>query len=123
MGELVKIKQVENLQAELDKIATVEQLAKDAGELAAEAKLDAATAASAKNSTRVKETIKGIVSHPSAKIQLQLSSTIANDQDVQVFINGILITKLTAELGTDMVEFSVPYSIDATDSVIIYYST
>jgi tRNA uridine 5-carbamoylmethylation protein Kti12 len=123
MGELVKIKQVENLQTELDKIATVEQLAKDAGELAAAAKLEAAAAASAKNSSRVKETIKGIVSHANTKIQLQLSGTIANDQDVQVFVNGVLISKLTAELGTDIVEFSVPYSIDATDSVIIYYST
>ncbi len=123
MGELIKIKQVENLQTELDKIATVEQLAKDAGDLAAAAKLDAAAAASAKSSSRVKETIKGIVSHPNTKIQLQLSGTIANDQDVQVFVNGVLITKLTAELGTEIVEFSVPYSIDATDSVIIYYST
>lgn len=120
MSEFVKIKQVENLASELAKIALVEQLAIDAGTLAAEAKsgLDGLSQGSA----RVKQTFKSLVATANTKVNLQLSKPITNDQDIQLFINGVLVFKITATVGSDQVEFTVPYPIDATDTVVIFYS-
>lgn len=120
MSELIKIKQVENLSTELAKIPQIEQLATDASLLAAEAKtgLDAIS----KGSTRVMQTFKNIVANANAKVNLQLSNPITSDQDVQLFINGVLVHKIIPTIGSDVIEFSVPYSVDINDSVVIYYS-
>lgn len=119
MSEFVQIKQVENLADQLAKIPVIKQLAEDASTIANE--VNTALQNLKISGARSKEVFSGISSPANTKIQIQLSSPISNDQDIQVFFNGVLILKNNVTIGSDIIEFMVPYATDPTDHIIVYY--
>jgi hypothetical protein len=119
MSEFVQIKQVENLADQLAKIPEIKQIADDASLIANEVKTTLQNLQI--SGARAKEVFSGITSAANTKVQLQLANTIANDVDVQVFFNGILITKSSSPVGGNVLDFMVPYATEPTDTIIVYY--
>lgn len=120
MPELVKIKQVENLESEIANIQSAINTANAAMQMVSN--LNTIIAGISLPYPKGKETFKGLSAIAGDMIPITLAFKVVEEFAVMVFVNGIHIEKVNIIVGSDRIEFNLPFDLATHDTIIVYYT-
>jgi hypothetical protein len=120
MPELVKIKQVENLETEIANIQTAINTANAAMQMVAD--LNTFIDSLALLYPRAKEFFSGMTAITGEAIPILLENKVKEEFEVMVFVNGIHVEQLAVVVGSDRIEFKLPFELGSHDTIIVYYT-
>jgi hypothetical protein len=117
MSDFLKIKQIEDLQAQLD--AALNEANNAMGK--AQQALDLLT--NLPNSgVRVKELYSSFSGLPNQSLIFNVANAIKDTNELQVFVRGVLMEAVTASNDSNMLTINPPYALEPSDTIIVYYT-
>jgi hypothetical protein len=119
MGDFVKIKQIENLAKELAQIPKALDTAIAAQTEIAQIK---EIIAGLSNTNKAREVFTNLESKDRTTITLTLTYSVNDPDSVQVFFNGVFLNNVSAQQGSNVVTFDVPYITEVTDTIVVCYN-
>ncbi len=120
MPELVKIKQVENLETQIANIQTAISTANAAMQMVAD--LNTLLSSISLPFPQGKEKFSGLSALTGEVIPITVAYKVAEESAVMVFVNGIHVEQLGVVVGSDRIEFKLPFDLTSHDTIIVYYT-
>jgi hypothetical protein len=120
MPELVKIKQVENLETEIASIQTAINTANAAMQMVSD--LNSLLSGITLPFPKGKEVFTGITALTGEVIPITVAFKVVEESAVMVFVNGIHVEQLNVVVGSDRIEFKLPFDLTSHDTIIVYYT-
>ena len=120
MPELVKIKQVENLESEIANIQSAINTANAAMQMVSD--FNAMLSGISLPYPKAKEIFNGLSALAGEVIQVSVTFKVVEVNAVMVFVNGIHVEQLNIVLGSTDIQFKLPFDLTTHDTIIVYYT-
>lgn len=124
MSDFLKIKQIEDLQTQLDTLAQNVNTANTAADNAIAIAQQALNTITNLQSTVIhaKEVFSSFSGLPNQSLIFNVANAIKDTNEVQVFVRGVLMEAVTASNDSNMLTINPPYALEPSDTIIVYYT-